>query len=89
MQQEGRVAEIDHGIGKPFWHKGIATEAVKAMFCYGFEKVNRSLVIGQCLEKNIGSSRVMEKNHFIYAGKQKNNGLTSQWNDDVYILRYV
>jgi ribosomal-protein-alanine N-acetyltransferase len=85
---KGRTAEIGYWIGKPFWHKGMATEAVKAMLHYGFEKMNVSVVIAQCLERNIGSYRVMEKNHFRYAGKQKNNGLTSKWSNDEYILRY-
>ena len=56
------VAQLAYWIGEPFWKKGFATEAIKAMLAFGFEKLYLYLIFATCDEKNIASIRVLEKN---------------------------
>lgn len=81
------VAELAYWVGKPLWNKGITTEAVKLILQYGFERMDLKKVIARCLERNIGSYRVMEKNNFKFIDKKPNDEL-SQWDNNEYILKY-
>lgn len=47
-----------------FWNKGIYTETLKSMISFVFEEVKTGNFRGFVMEKNIASSRVLEKCHF-------------------------
>ena len=47
-----------------FWNKGIYTETLKSMIKYTFEEVKTGNFRGFAMEKNIASSRVLEKCNF-------------------------
>ena len=49
-------------IDKPYWNKGIMTEAAKAVIDYLFDQVHYDRIASGCDTRNIGSSRVMQKN---------------------------
>lgn len=57
------VEEIDLGYRyfQNSWGKGYATEAALATLKYGFEVLNIPRIIGQAVEENIASIRVLEK----------------------------
>lgn len=61
-------AEIGYWIGEPFWGKGIATQAVKMMSNYGFEKMGFQRIFAGVFEYNIGSMKVLEKNGYEREG---------------------
>ena len=48
-------------IDKPYWNKGIMTEAAKAVVDYLFDQVHYDRITSGCDTRNIGSSRVMQK----------------------------
>lgn len=53
--------EVFYHIGKDYWGKGYATEAVEAILQYAFEQLGLSKVIGAVHLGNSASIRVMEK----------------------------
>jgi len=67
LEQHSR-AEIGYVIGKKYWGRGIATEAVKEVIRFGFEKMNLNRIQAMCIPDNIGSYRVMEKVGMKYEG---------------------
>lgn len=87
ISDKDEVAELSYWIGKPFWNKGITTEAVKLILKYGFERMDLKKILARCLERNIGSYRVMEKNNFKFVDRRFNDELT-QWDDSEYIFKY-
>ena len=48
-------------IDKPYWNKGIMTEAAKAVVDYLFDQVHYDRITSGCDTRNIGSSKVMQK----------------------------
>ncbi|MDR0472118.1 MAG: GNAT family N-acetyltransferase [Treponema sp.] len=44
-----------------YWNSGFMTEALKCGIDYMINKLNASIVFGDCVDDNIGSARVMEK----------------------------
>jgi len=48
-------------IDKPYWNKGIMTEAANAVVNYLFDEVHYDRITSGCDTRNIGSSKVMQK----------------------------
>ncbi len=65
-----RVAEIGYWIGRPYWGRGLATRAVADTLRFSFGTLALREVFAKCLADNQGSRRVLEKNHFRYAGTE-------------------
>jgi RimJ/RimL family protein N-acetyltransferase len=61
IQKGNRLAEIGYWIGKPYWNRGFATEATKAVIDYGFEQLELNRIQARHMTKNPASGRVMEK----------------------------
>ncbi len=66
-----RSAEIECWIGKEYWGKGYATEAVRLMLKYAFEYLNLNKVWAGVIEGNKASIRVLEKNGFKLVGRMR------------------
>lgn len=66
------LGEVGYWIGKPFWNRGYATEALKAVIGYAFKTLHLNRVQARHMTKNPASGRVMEK-----AGMQ-NEGVLRQ-----------
>jgi len=64
-----RSAEIGYWLGEPFWGKGIATMAVKAMTEYTFAQFNVVRIYAKVFEWNPASTRVLEKTGFRCEGR--------------------
>ncbi|HKY05442.1 MAG TPA: GNAT family N-acetyltransferase [Blastocatellia bacterium] len=60
-----RTAEIGYWLGEPFWGRGIATEAVKALTGYAFTTFDLSRIHAGVYEWNHGSMRVLEKAGYV------------------------
>lgn len=64
-----RSMEIGYWLGEPFWGRGIATEAVRAMTRYGFENFDVARLFGYVFEWNPASARVLEKAGYRLEGR--------------------
>jgi len=51
-------------LNKKFWNKGIYTEVLKYMIEYAFEEIRTGNFRGFVMEKNLASSKVLEKSNF-------------------------
>ena len=64
-------AEIGYWIAEPFWRKGMATEATKAIIEFGFDKLGLNKLTSSHLAKNPASGKVMEKSGMVKEGELK------------------
>ena len=55
------LAELGYFVGKPFWGRGIATAAAKAVTAYGFDTVGLIRIFAKVNISNGASARVLEK----------------------------
>ena len=56
-----RDAELGYWIGKPYWNRGYATEAAKAVVAYGFRERDIELIYAYYFKRNPASGRVLKK----------------------------
>ena len=54
-------AELGYWVGKPYWGRGICTEAAAAVLTYGFETLALHRIHASFLARNPASGRVMQK----------------------------
>lgn len=66
-----RSGEIGYWLGRAFWNRGIATEAVRAMTEYAFRELDLVRVQTGVFEWNPASMRVLEKCGYLREGVQK------------------
>ena len=62
---EKQTIRCDYAISSSYWGQGITTAAIKLAVSYAFNDLNMKLVISSCLDRNIASRRVLEKNGFM------------------------
>ena len=79
---------VGYWVGKPYWGKGICTEALRLMIAHIRETtVIRSLISGHFVD-NIASGRVMEKCGFVATGETVfDNSLHLGENRPIRVLR--
>ena len=58
---DNRSAEVGYSLGKPWWHKGYAPEALDRLLELMFGEMDLNRVEAQCDVRNGNSARVMEK----------------------------
>ena len=63
-----KSAELGCWFGRPFWGKGIATEAVRQMCARGFAAWDIVRIFAEPFSRNRASCRVLEKNGFTHEG---------------------
>lgn len=66
---ERHTVQCDYAISSSHWGRGIVTKAIDLAVSYAFEVLDMHIVISACLERNIASSRVLEKNGFVETRK--------------------
>lgn len=62
-------AEVGYWIAKPWWNKGLCTEALHAMIDYCFDEKEFDTLWADCFVDNPASGRVMEKCGFRDTGR--------------------
>jgi ribosomal-protein-alanine N-acetyltransferase len=67
-KRELRMAEVGYHIGRAFWGRGYATEALYALVDFGFQRMNLNRIEGRHNAGNHASGRVMEKVGFQREG---------------------
>jgi RimJ/RimL family protein N-acetyltransferase len=68
-------AEMGYWIGKPFWGKGYATEAARAVIGYGFETLSLNRIFAHHMTRNPASGRVLEKAGMKFEGELRGHVL--------------
>jgi len=63
--------ELGYWIGEPFWGRGYATEAVRAVLEYGFLTLALNRIEARHLVRNPASGRVMQKAGMRREGEQR------------------
>ena len=76
--QYHRRAEAGYGIAHAYWGQGFASEALKAMLQYGFERMNLNRIYARTIADNHASVRLLESNGFTREGTQRKHS----WEDD-------
>lgn len=66
MTDKEDECELGYWLGKPFWGKGLMTEAALEMIRHGFEDLNMTRIWCGCYKGNERSRRVQEKAGFRY-----------------------
>lgn len=61
--------EIGYWLGRPFWGRGLATEAVAAALAWAKKVWRRRMVVSGHFADNPASGRVLEKAGFLYTGE--------------------
>ncbi|MDQ3686561.1 MAG: GNAT family N-acetyltransferase [Acidobacteriota bacterium] len=61
MLEEKAGVELAYLLGRPFWGKGLATEAARACLRYGFDELHFDCIAAITRPENKRSQRVMEK----------------------------
>lgn len=66
-----KSAELGYWFGRPFWGKGIATEAVRRMCTLAFAEWDIVRIFAEPFSRNRASCRVLEKNGFVHEGTMR------------------
>ncbi|MCO6488026.1 MAG: GNAT family N-acetyltransferase [Phaeodactylibacter sp.] len=66
--ENGNKAQLGYWVGEPFWNKGIATEATKAILKFGLEELNLHEIYATAHIRNIASEKVL-----LHNGLKKEN----------------
>jgi RimJ/RimL family protein N-acetyltransferase len=66
-----RSGELGYWLAEPFWGRGIATAAAKAMVQYAFTRLDLVRVFAGVFATNPGSARVLEKAGFHFEGRSQ------------------
>jgi len=67
--QNKKIFTLGYVVGRKYWGKGIATEAVKQVLKFGFNKLKLKKIVADNDEDNPASARVLEKNGFKFIKK--------------------
>ena len=62
-------AEAGYWLGRPYWDKGLATEALGALLRFGFEELKLHKIYATHIAENPASGRVMRKNGMVKEGE--------------------
>ena len=63
--------ELGYWIGEPYWNRGYATEALRAVIEYGFAIQGLNRMVARHLRRNPASGRVMQKAGMRREGEQR------------------
>lgn len=76
-------AEVWYKIHSDYWNKGYATESLRAVIKFGFDKLNLHRIEAGCAVDNIGSIHVLEKSGMLREGRLRQVlPLKSGWSDN-------
>lgn len=80
------VGEVGYWIGVPFWGRGYATEALKAVIGHGFENLGLRRIFACHFGRNAASGRVMQKAGMTCEGTLRQHLM--KWDEPVDLVFY-
>lgn len=83
VNKEHFKGELGYWIGRPYWGRGFATEAVKRMISFGFEDLELNKVWASVLLRNKGSIAVLKKAGLFKESILKQDRLISGKYEDI------
>lgn len=78
-----RRAELGYWIGVPYWNRGFATEAARAVTDYGFRDLDLHRIYATVFPKNPASARVLEKIGMALEGRLREHVRKWEVQEDV------
>ncbi len=72
LRLEANEAEVGYWLGKEYWNKGYATEALKWILNYGFNELKLKQLWATYYAENTRSKHVLEKSGFHYVRTEYN-----------------
>ena len=88
LAHEPRLARIGYTIARPYWNRGLATEAVLALVDYAFASFPLHRITASADPRNRASCRVLEKAGFVKEGHfRQSEWFKGAWADDVLYAR--
>ncbi|MEG9298480.1 GNAT family N-acetyltransferase [Mangrovibacillus sp. Mu-81] len=81
--------ELGYWMGRQYWGKGFATEAVKRMTLFGMEEVGLNRIWAAAISRNIGSITVLQRAGLQKEGLLKGDRLVSGTFEDIEIFGIV
>lgn len=81
---ERHNAEIGYWLGRRFWGRGVASEAVRAVTAYAFAELGMHRVFAVPFDGNAASNRVLERAGYVLEGRMrrsavKDGAVLDQW----------
>jgi [ribosomal protein S5]-alanine N-acetyltransferase len=64
-----RRAEVGYWVARASWGQGYATDAVRAIIAYGFDRLKLHRIEGHCYAENPASARVMQRAGMRHEGR--------------------
>jgi len=82
-QKHGPRTEIGYALGRPFWNRGYATEAVRGALKWVKRDWRRNIVVAGHFVDNPASGQVLCKAGFLYTGDIERRSSRARGRDDV------
>lgn len=82
MKESVSMVHIGYCIGKPWWHQGITSEALKAVIDFCFDQVGANRVEARHDSRNPNSGKVMQKCGMKYEGTLRSADRNNQGIND-------
>ena len=86
VDRDSDKADLGYWVGKPFWNRGYATEAARALLNFGFDELRLNRIRAAHLARNPASGRVMEKVGMLYEGRARQD--TKEWGEYEDLVYY-
>ena len=77
LEPAHRRAELGYWIGVPYWNRGFATEAARAVVDHGFRDLHLHRIYATVFPRNPASGRVLEKIGMTFEGRLR--GHVRKW----------
>ncbi len=84
-----RTAEMGYWLAEPYWGRGIATDAVRAVVDYAFTELDLVRLEAYVFEWNSASCRVLEKAGFTQEGRLRKRVTKNGENIDEFLYALV
>ena len=83
------AAELGYFVGAPYWGRGYATEAARAMVDYAFAELALTRLSACHLARNPESGRVLRKLGFTEEGVQREHSFKYGYGEDLVLSGYL
>ena len=90
FDEENNCCSFAYMLGKEFWNQGFATEVLKAVFSFAFEKLHVGSIIADHMTANVASGKAMQKAgmHYVGTHPSKYEKCGEHFDADEYMITY-